>query len=66
MWEESPEGGIWITKLKKHDNVDLMWENLLLAIIGEQFGGLSVVGVSLSSRTKDRLIQVWLKDAHNP
>ena len=66
MWEESPDGGIWITKLKKNDNVDLMWENLLLAIIGEQFGDLSVVGISLSQRTKDRLIQVWLKDAQNP
>lgn len=56
MWEESPDGGIWITKLKKNDNVDLMWENLLLAIIGEQFGDLSVVGISLSQRTKDKLI----------
>ena len=56
MCEESPEGGIWITKLKKHENVDLMWENLLIAIIGEQFGDTSVIGVSLSSRSKDKLI----------
>ena len=35
MWEESPEGGIWITKLKFHENVDLMWESLMFSIIGE-------------------------------
>tara|TARA_B110000285_G_C14679204_1_gene403863 strand:+ start:70 stop:225 length:156 start_codon:yes stop_codon:yes gene_type:complete len=35
MWEESPNGGIWITKLKFHENVDLMWESLMFSIIGE-------------------------------
>ena len=35
MWEESPKGGIWITKIKKEDNVDAMWEALLLALVGE-------------------------------
>ena len=43
MWEvsgfirftlkESPNGGIWITKIKKDDNVNKMWESLLLALI---------------------------------
>lgn len=63
MWEESPKGGIWITKIKKEDNVDAMWEALLLALVGEQFGESSVIGVSLSLRTKEKLIQIWLKDA---
>ena len=63
MWEESPEGGIWITKIRKDDEIDLMWEALVLALIGEQFGESSVIGVSLSLRTKEKLIQVWLKDA---
>lgn len=35
MWEESPEGGIWITKCKKEDDVDRMWEAILLSLIGE-------------------------------
>ena len=56
MWEESPIGGIWITKIKKEDNVDAMWEALLLALVGEQFGESSVIGVSLSLRTKEKLI----------
>jgi len=32
--KESPNGGIWITKIKKEDNIDKMWESLLLALIG--------------------------------
>ena len=65
MWEESPKGGIWITKVKKDDDADRMWEALLLALIGEQFAEPNVIGVSLSLRTKEKLIQVWLKDATN-
>ena len=65
MWEESPKGGIWITKVKKDDDVDKMWEALLLALIGEQFGELNVIGVSLSLRAKEKLIQIWLKDAQD-
>ena len=33
MWEESPNGGIWIIKIKKEDNVNKMWESLLLSLI---------------------------------
>ena len=65
MWEESPQGGIWITKLKFHENVDLMWESLMFAIIGEQFTEPNVIGISLSLRQKDKLLQVWLKDSQN-
>lgn len=63
MWEESPDGGIWITKIRKEDDIDSMWEALLLALIGEQFGESNVIGISLSLRTKEKLIQVWLKEA---
>ena len=65
MWENSPHGGIWITKIKKEDDVALMWESLLLALIGEQFGDPTVIGVSISLRPRDKLIQVWLKDARD-
>lgn len=56
MWEESPNGGIWITKCRKEDDVDKMWEAILLSLIGEQFKEPNVIGVSLSLRTKERLI----------
>ena len=56
MWEESPNGGIWIIKVRKDDNVDLMWEKLLFALIGEQFEEPKVIGAGLSLRTKERLL----------
>lgn len=65
MWEESPEGGIWITKIRREEDVDNKWEALLLSMVGEQFGEPNVIGVSLSLRSKDKLFQVWLKDARD-
>ena len=62
MWEESPEGGVWINKIKRDDDADSMWESLLVAMIGGQFDQ-GVIGVSISLRTKEKLVQVWLKDA---
>ncbi len=32
--QESPNGGIWIIKIKKEDNINKMWESLLLGLIG--------------------------------
>jgi len=42
-----------------------MWESLLLALISEQFEEPRVIGMSLSLRTKERLLEVWLKDGRN-
>lgn len=39
MWEDSPEGGIVILKIKKEDNIDKMWESILFAMIGKWFIG---------------------------
>ncbi|CAL1163848.1 unnamed protein product [Cladocopium goreaui] len=39
MWEEFPEGGCWIIRIKRkasQNYVNRMWENLLLAFIGEE------------------------------
>ena len=35
MWEDSPEGGIVILKIKKDDNIDKMWESILFSMIGK-------------------------------
>ena len=40
-----------------------MWESLMFSIIGEQFNEPNVIGISLSIRQKDKLLQVWLKDS---
>jgi hypothetical protein len=37
----------------------------MFSIIGEQFNEPNVIGISLSLRQKDKLLQVWLKDSQN-
>ena len=67
MWENNPDGGVWILKLRKEDNLNLMWESLLLALIGEHFGETGAIGANISFRARgDVLLQVWLKDARDP
>jgi len=62
MWEEFPEGGCWIIRIKRkasQNYVNRMWENLLLAFIGEEFELPDVVGCVLSTRLKDDVLSVW-------
>eukprot|EP00928_Gymnodinium_smaydae_P065577 TRINITY_DN48693_c0_g1_i1.p1 TRINITY_DN48693_c0_g1~~TRINITY_DN48693_c0_g1_i1.p1 ORF type:complete len:359 (+),score=72.98 TRINITY_DN48693_c0_g1_i1:149-1225(+) len=61
MWEEFPEGGCWIVRIKRKSQsyVNHMWENLLLACIGEAFEMPDVVGCVLSTRVKDDVLSVW-------
>ena len=35
MWEDSPEGGIVILKIHQNDDIDKMWETILLNMIGK-------------------------------
>mmetsp|Transcript_41510 Transcript_41510/g.89146 ORF Transcript_41510/g.89146 Transcript_41510/m.89146 type:complete len:614 (-) Transcript_41510:234-2075(-) len=62
MWEEFPEGGCWIIRIKRkasQNYVNHMWENLLLACIGEAFEMPDVVGCVLSTRIKDDVLSIW-------
>jgi len=62
MWEEFPEGGCWIIRIKRkasQNYVNHMWENLLMACIGEAFEMPDVVGCVLSTRLKDDVLSVW-------
>mmetsp|Transcript_26405 Transcript_26405/g.69777 ORF Transcript_26405/g.69777 Transcript_26405/m.69777 type:complete len:363 (+) Transcript_26405:68-1156(+) len=62
MWEEFPEGGCWIIRIKRkasQNYVNHMWENLLIACIGEAFEMPDVVGCVLSTRLKDDVLSVW-------
>jgi len=62
MWEEFPEGGCWIIRIKRkatQNYVNHMWENLLLACIGEAFAMPDVVGCVLSTRLKDDVLSIW-------
>jgi len=69
MWEEFPDGGCWIVRVKHKSSqnyVNRMWENLLLACIGEAFEMPDVVGCVLSRRFKDDVLSVWNISNDNP
>lgn len=70
MWETFPNGGCWIIRFHR-DNaengiIDRVWEELLLAVLGEQFRTPELVGVSLSARQHSNkvshIISLWNRD----
>mmetsp|Transcript_29047 Transcript_29047/g.40881 ORF Transcript_29047/g.40881 Transcript_29047/m.40881 type:complete len:213 (-) Transcript_29047:1253-1891(-) len=67
MWESFPKGGCFIKKVRKtEDNLlQRMWEELIIATIGEAFEDPDVVGIVLSIRPKEDAISIWNKDNHN-
>lgn len=66
-WESFPKGGSWILKVRKKNGVICrLWEELLFACIGELFEEPDLVGVMLSSRSREDLISVWNMHNDNP
>lgn len=66
MWEEFPDGGCWILKVKKHTGVlSKMWQDLVLGAIGECFEEPGVVGVALAIRTGNDMLSVWHRNNAN-
>ena len=65
MWEdeENANGGKWIVRLKK-GVAARYWEDLLLAMLGGQFGlGEEICGAVLSVRYQEDLLSIWNKTA---
>lgn len=64
VWEDeaNKRGGKWIVRLKK-GVADRYWEDLLLAIMGDQFmeAGEEVCGAVLSVRSGEDVLSVWTK-----
>ena len=64
VWEdeENKKGGKFILRLKK-GVADRYWEDLLLLIVGDQFGeaGEEVTGAVLSVRSGEDVLSVWTK-----
>ncbi|KAL9596491.1 MAG: hypothetical protein Q9219_005752 [cf. Caloplaca sp. 3 TL-2023] len=65
VWEdeENKRGGKWIVRLKK-GVADRYWEDLLLAIVGDQFAEASeeVCGAVLSVRSGEDVLSVWTRN----
>ncbi|KAL8813966.1 MAG: hypothetical protein Q9223_006777 [Gallowayella weberi] len=64
VWEdeENKRGGKWVVRLKKGVS-DRYWEDLLLAIVGDQFAeaGEEVCGAVLSVRSGEDVLSVWTR-----
>ncbi|KAG2218083.1 hypothetical protein INT45_004832 [Circinella minor] len=67
VWEDEANihGGKWIVRLKK-GLASRYWEQLVLAIIGEQFDVQGeICGAVLSIRSSEDIISVWNRTASN-
>eukprot|EP00850_Spirogloea_muscicola_P004064 SM000017S02804 [mRNA] locus=s17:383626:385920:- [translate_table: standard] len=65
LWEDAANhsGGKWIARFRK-GLVGRFWEELVLALVGDQLEqGESVCGAVLSIRTGDDIVSVWNRDA---
>lgn len=65
-WEDpqNKQGGKWMVRLKTKGLTSRYWEELVLAIVGEQFDvGHEVCGAVVSVRHNEDIISVWNKNA---
>lgn len=67
MWEDpqNVRGGKWVIRLRKH-RVDRAWENVCMAMLGEQFlvGG-EICGIVLSTQYPEDLLSIWNRTAND-
>ncbi|TLD35586.1 IF4E-domain-containing protein [Venturia nashicola] len=65
VWEDdaNKKGGKWIMRLKK-GVCDRYWEDLLMAMIGDQFNEASdeVCGAVVSVRAQEDILSIWTKN----
>ncbi|CAM9456192.1 unnamed protein product, partial [Ectocarpus fasciculatus] len=66
-WEDSQneKGGKWMVRLKKGLS-SRYWEDIVMAIIGEQFDvGHEICGAVISVRAAEDILSVWNKNSDN-
>mmetsp|Transcript_8393 Transcript_8393/g.16711 ORF Transcript_8393/g.16711 Transcript_8393/m.16711 type:complete len:183 (-) Transcript_8393:1-549(-) len=61
LWETFPNGACWIVKVPREAalTADSHWEKLLLTLVGGTWQG-EVVGVGVSAKTAELILQVWM------
>lgn len=62
LWESCPKSACLFIRFKKNDDlneISLIWEKLLFALIGEQFNEDSILGGILSIRGRETIIELW-------
>ena len=67
MWEvpEHQEGGVWNLRVNK-GYANLLWENLILGFIGEQFSFADeVTGIILNLTAHNDRLSVWMRHGTN-
>ncbi|KAK3094739.1 hypothetical protein FSP39_005620 [Pinctada imbricata] len=67
MWEDTANnrGGKWIVRLKK-GLASRCWENLILAMLGEQFMvGEEICGAVISIRYQEDILSLWNRTAYD-
>ncbi|XP_017781528.1 PREDICTED: eukaryotic translation initiation factor 4E type 2 isoform X2 [Nicrophorus vespilloides] len=65
MWEDpaNQKGGKWVIRVKK-GQANRAWENLCMAMLGEQFmAGNEICGVVVSVRFQEDLLSIWNRNA---
>lgn len=66
-WESFPGGGHWIIKITKGNGLaNLLWEELVMATLGEQFATPELVGIALSTRKHNDVLTIWNRDNADP
>jgi|UniRef100_A0AC35G404 translation initiation factor 4E len=71
MWEDEQnvKGGRWLVMVDKHKRQQLLdhyWMEMLLALVGEQFGqdGEEICGAVVNIRQKGDKVALWTRDAN--
>ncbi|EDV91913.1 GH24331 [Drosophila grimshawi] len=70
MWEDAANkyGGRWVLTLHKErtDDLDILWENVMLCLIGEVFDYMDeICGAVVSIRGQTNKISIWTSNGYN-
>ena len=61
LWENTPESAFWFYRFHPEDDkfINIKWEQLIFSLIGEQFEEPNILGVVLSKRGRETIIELW-------